>query len=119
MKWSDLIITVNTDGSPSPQHHLCDLDSLSYTSCLKTTGWKNSTVGGLWFGKYPEMTVFMKKLVELNDFGQVIWKKGSTVITSSLYVACFCVDTPVGFLLEAGHTAVASMSVPGVLLESM
>ncbi|KAH9367092.1 hypothetical protein HPB48_021729 [Haemaphysalis longicornis] len=105
VKWCDLTITVITGGSPVFKSSTSSVWPIQFVINELPPDYrlKNSLVGGLWFGKHPEMTVFLKKFVdELNEFGEVIWKKGSTVITSSLYAVCSCVDVPARALVSSG-----------------
>ncbi|XP_077553258.1 uncharacterized protein LOC144168044 [Haemaphysalis longicornis] len=105
VKWCDLTITVNTDGSPVFKSSTSSVWPIQFVINELPPDYrlKNFLVGGLCFGKHPEMTVFLKKFVdELNEFGEVIWKKGSTVITSSLYAVCSCVDVPARALVSSG-----------------
>lgn len=75
VKWCDLTITVNTDGSPVFKSSTWSVWTIQFgiNELPPDYRLKNSLVGGLWFGKHPEMTAFLKKFVDkLNEFDEVI-----------------------------------------------
>ncbi|KAL1470607.1 hypothetical protein MTO96_004558 [Rhipicephalus appendiculatus] len=97
ISWMDLTATFNTDGSPVFKASSSSVwpIQLLINELTPESQKKNSLIGGLWFGKHPDMLQFMSKFVdELNAFGHIIWKHAETVMRSSLYAIFCCVDAP-------------------------
>ncbi|XP_075735380.1 uncharacterized protein LOC142776150 [Rhipicephalus microplus] len=98
LRWSDLTITLNTDGSPlykSSNSSKWPIQMI-INELPAPYRYKNVILGGVWYGrKHPNMLVFLEKFVEsLCRTGELIWKYSSTVIHSKIYTICVGVDAP-------------------------
>ncbi|XP_049516681.1 uncharacterized protein LOC125942543 isoform X1 [Dermacentor silvarum] len=98
LRWSDLTITLNTDGSPLYKSSNSSIWPIQMIVNELPTSHrhKNVVLGGLWFGrKHPDMLLFLEKFVEaMGQIGELIWKHCSSVIHTKVYTMCLCVDAP-------------------------
>lgn len=98
LKWSDLTIILNTDGSPlykSSNSSIWPVQMI-INELPAPYRCKNVILGGLWYGrKHPNMLLFLEKFVDsLCKTGELTWKCSSNVIHSKIYTICVCVDAP-------------------------
>ncbi|XP_077498751.1 uncharacterized protein LOC144109845 [Amblyomma americanum] len=97
-KWSDLTVTMNTDGSPVFKSSKASVwpVQLLINELPFNIRFRNVIVGALWFAKtHPPQHLFMKAFVKaFNDIGTIVWKHASETVLSRLTVACCCVDSP-------------------------
>ncbi|KAL1471170.1 hypothetical protein MTO96_023857 [Rhipicephalus appendiculatus] len=92
-----LTITFNTDGSPLFKSSTSPIWPIQFliNELPPAYRMKNFLVGGLWFGRHPDMSLFMGKFVEeVNNFGHLVWRAASSVIKSTVHAICCCVDAP-------------------------
>ncbi|KAH7974577.1 hypothetical protein HPB49_017064 [Dermacentor silvarum] len=98
MKWSDLTLTVNTDGSPLYKSSNASIwpIQLSINELPQPHRNANTFLAGLWFGrKHPDMALFIGKFVKaLQMVGEIVWQHGAVDLISRVYLACVCVDAP-------------------------
>ncbi|KAH6930649.1 hypothetical protein HPB50_016163 [Hyalomma asiaticum] len=96
--WMDLTLTFNTDGSPVFKSSASSIWPIQFlvNELPHASRIKNCLVAGLWFGRHhPDMSLFMGKFVEeVNNFGHLIWRVGSSVMKSAVHAICCCVDAP-------------------------
>ncbi|KAL1465903.1 hypothetical protein MTO96_043056, partial [Rhipicephalus appendiculatus] len=93
----DLTLTFNTDGSPVFKSSTSSIWPIQFlvNELPPDCRMKNCLVAGLWFGRHPDMSLFMGKFVEeVNNFGHLIWRTASSVIKSTIHAVCCCVDAP-------------------------
>ncbi|XP_075750139.1 uncharacterized protein LOC142814769 [Rhipicephalus microplus] len=93
----DLTLTFNTDGSPIFKLSTSSIWPIEFliNELPPECRMKNCLVAGLWFGRHPDMSLFMGKFVEeVNNFGHLIWNTASSVIRSTIHAVCCCVDAP-------------------------
>lgn len=98
MKWSDITLTLNTDGAPvfksaraSVWPVLMMMNELEFNLRFREV-----FIGGLWFAKeQPPASLFLKAFVEaFNRIGTLVWKYDGIPVKSNFFVTCCCVDSP-------------------------
>ncbi|KAL1443531.1 hypothetical protein MTO96_045974 [Rhipicephalus appendiculatus] len=93
----DLTLTFNTDGSPVFKSSTSSTWPIQFlvNELPPDCRMKNCLVAGLWFGRHPDMSLFMGKFVEeVNNFGHLIWRTACSVMKSTIHAVCCCVDAP-------------------------
>lgn len=102
-EWTDITITVNTDGARVFNSSKDSLWPIQFVvnELPIFLRWSNVLLGGLWFGRgHPDMQVFFGTFVkELKEMGPVVWRCGSHVLKSVVRVVCVCVDAPARALI--------------------
>lgn len=98
MKWSDITVTLNSDGSPVFESNKSSVwpIQLFINELPFNIRFRDVLVGALWFGKHhPPAHLFMKTFVEaFNRIGRIRWQHAGTSISSRVYAVCCCVDSP-------------------------
>ncbi|KAL3213626.1 hypothetical protein MRX96_007649 [Rhipicephalus microplus] len=93
----DLTITLSTDESPVFSLLPSSIWPIQFliNELPPNYGMKNCLVGGLRFGRHPDISLFMGKFVEeVNNFGHLVWRTASSGIKSTVHAICCCVDVP-------------------------
>ncbi|XP_064467922.1 uncharacterized protein LOC135378756 [Ornithodoros turicata] len=97
-KWSDLTLTINTDGSPLFKSSNASVwpIQLSINELPLAVRNENCMLAGLWFGrKHPDMLLFLGKFIEeVQGIGELVWRHDSLAVYSRVYPVCVCVDAP-------------------------
>ncbi|KAH7980328.1 hypothetical protein HPB49_015042 [Dermacentor silvarum] len=98
MKWSDLTLTVNTDGSPLYKSSNASIwpIQLSINELPQPHRNANTFLAGLWLGGNTLIWLFYWEVCEsLTDgWGDCVWQHGAVDLISRVYLACVCVDAP-------------------------
>ncbi|KAH9383003.1 hypothetical protein HPB48_023638 [Haemaphysalis longicornis] len=98
MRWSDLTVTINSDGSPvfkSSKHSLWPIQ-VSLNELPPPHCWRNLIVGAIWFQKeHPPPHLFLKTFVDrFRKIGTLTWSFSEQTVRSAVNVVCCCVDSP-------------------------
>ncbi|KAM7284938.1 hypothetical protein ISCGN_031936 [Ixodes scapularis] len=96
--WSDLTLTMNTDGARvfnSSKSSLWPLQCVVNELPIALR-WSNVLLCGLWFGPgHPDMTMYLEQFVqEVGQVGVITWDCEGQAIQSRVRVVCCCVDAP-------------------------
>ncbi|KAH6946775.1 hypothetical protein HPB50_015240 [Hyalomma asiaticum] len=98
LKWNDLTITLNTDGSPLYKSSNSSIWPIQMVLNELPAAVRNKNVilGGLWYGrKHPNMRLFLEKFLDsMHKTGELVWKCSSAVVRSKITTICVCVDAP-------------------------
>lgn len=98
MTWSDVTVTLNTDGSPvfnSSKASVWPIQVLLNELPINVR-FRNVIVGGLWFAKvHPPAHLFMRTFVEeFRKIGSIIWMHAGDRVISRVFAVCCSVDSP-------------------------
>lgn len=98
MRWSDLTVTINSDGSPvfkSSKSSLWPIQ-VSLNELPPPHCWKNLIVGAIWFQKeHPPPHLFLKTFVDkFRKIGTLVWSFSGQTVRSAVNAVCCCVDSP-------------------------
>ncbi|XP_049515656.1 uncharacterized protein LOC125941843 [Dermacentor silvarum] len=98
MSWSDLTVTLNSDGSPvfkSSKGSLWPIQ-VALNELPVPHRWKNILVGAVWFAKeHPPCHLFLKTFVDkFNAIGTLVWTFAGRTVRSTVSALCCCVDSP-------------------------
>ncbi|KAM7308338.1 hypothetical protein ISCGN_011972 [Ixodes scapularis] len=96
--WSDLTLTMNTDGARvfnSSKSSLWPLQCVINELPI-TLRWSNVLLCGLWFGPgHPDMGMYLEQFVqEVGQVGVITWNCEGQTVQSRVRVVCCCVDAP-------------------------
>ncbi|XP_064463261.1 uncharacterized protein LOC135378385 [Ornithodoros turicata] len=98
LKWGDLTMTFNTDGSPVFKSSKSSVWPLQFVINEVPTSerFSNTCLAGLWFGKkHPNMALFLGKFVDhLERMPPLLWSHNNSTVSSNVYAICCCVDAP-------------------------
>lgn len=98
LRWTDLTVTLNTDGSPLHKSSKASIwpIQLILNELPLTCRYDSTVLAGLWFGrKHPDMLLFLGKFVDaMNSIGELIWQHNSACVPSKVYTICACLDAP-------------------------
>lgn len=97
-KWSDITVTLNTDGSPVFESNKASVwpVQMLINELPFNIRFQEVLVGALWFAKHhPPPHLFMKTFVEaFNNIGTIQWTHSGEKISSRVSAMCCCVDSP-------------------------
>ncbi|CAN8002669.1 unnamed protein product [Ixodes pacificus] len=98
MAWSDVTVTLNTDGSPvfkSSKSSVWPIQVILNELPIHLR-FRNVIVGGLWFAKmHPPAHLFMRTFVEeFAKIGSIIWRHAGDHIISRVFAVFCSVDSP-------------------------
>ncbi|KAL1483579.1 hypothetical protein MTO96_001862 [Rhipicephalus appendiculatus] len=98
MRWCDLTLTLNTDGSPvfkSSKGSVWPIQ-VSLNELPVPFRWKNILIAAVWFSKeHPPAHLFLKAFVDqFHGLGKITWSFAEQVVHSAVKIVCCCVDSP-------------------------
>lgn len=98
MRWSDLTLTLNTDGSPVFKSSKGSVWPIQVTvnELPVPLRWKNILIAAVWFSKeHPPTHLFLKAFVDrFQGLGNLTWSFADQVVRSAVRIVCCCVDSP-------------------------
>lgn len=98
MTWSDLTLTLNSDGSPvfkSSKGSVWPIQ-VSLNELPVPHRWRNILVAAVWFAKeHPPAHLYLKTFVDkFNAIGKLTWSFAGQVVQSAVSIITCCVDSP-------------------------